>query len=160
MVRISGQRLFGVTIAVLLVGSWFMAMRPLAMGGNTSYIKVAGDSMEPAFDGGDLVVVRQQNRYAAGDVIAYQVATGIVIHRIIGGDPDGGFDTQGDNRPESDPWRPTPEQIVGSEVFHVPHAGLLVDTLQEPLILAGSAALSVVWLFAGGPEQRLRRKRS
>ena len=138
---------------------WMVFFRPALLGGDVAYIKVAGGSMEPTFHGGDLVVVRAQDSYQRGDVIAYRADGGIVIHRIVGGDSQSGFDTQGDNETRTDGWRPTGDQIVGGEVVHVPTAGVVTDILQNPTVL-GCAAFAAVAFVIGTGAQRARRRRS
>ncbi len=52
-----------------LVGWLYLA--PAQIGGATSYAVVVGSSMEPKLGAGDLVLVRPQARYEAGDVVLY-----------------------------------------------------------------------------------------
>ncbi|HEY8489844.1 MAG TPA: signal peptidase I [Dehalococcoidia bacterium] len=144
-------------LAVALLLGWYALLRPAALGGPISYIKVSGASMEPTLYGGDFALVRRAETYGPGDVIAYRAEDGIVIHRIIGGTAEEGYVTRGDNRTTTDPWRPRPQHILGKLWFHVPDLGSLVHRLQQPALFAavagGFAALSV----AGG--RRLRRSR-
>ena len=154
------RRVLGVP-AFLGVGLvWLVFLRPIPLGGDVAYIKVAGDSMEPAFHGGDLVVVRSQTKYQRGDVIAYRADGGIVIHRIVGGDSQSGFDTQGDNRPLTDGWRPVADQIVGGQVAHIPVAGVLTNYLQNPAVLACATFAAVAFIIGTGAHRQRRRRRA
>ena len=80
--------------AAILVGVTALAL-PVALGGNTTYTIVAGRSMEPALESGDLVITRRQASYEVGDVIVYEIPAGDpgagvkVIHRIVAESADG-----------------------------------------------------------------------
>ncbi|MER3397507.1 MAG: hypothetical protein C4316_03050, partial [Chloroflexota bacterium] len=93
---------------VLALFGWFFFLRPGFLGGPAGYIIVSGPSMEPTLYEKDLAVVLAQDEYALGDVVAFRVEGGIVIHRIVGGDPQAGYITRGDNRESPDMWRPKP----------------------------------------------------
>lgn len=139
---------------VALVVAWFFLLWPQALGGPTAFIMVSGTSMEPALDGGDLALVRQQDRYHTGEIVAFRVPKGergegaIVIHRIVGRTAEG-FVTQGDNRERPDIWRPGDDDIVGRMWFSVPGGGRLLARLLEPLtlgLLAGGLGMFLVIL--------------
>ena len=135
-----------VTIAVAVV--WFVALRPVALGGPASYIVVHGYSMSGALAPGDLVVTTTQVSYSAGDAIVYRVSSGagrglLVVHRIIRADP-AGYTMQGDANSYSDPWRPRPSDVVGRLVVTLPGLGRMLAGLANPFVLAavwGLAAL-------------------
>ncbi len=144
----------------LFLLAWGMLFRPVVLGGPASYIIVSGVSMEPAYDHGDLVVMRKAGQYAVGDVIAYTVKDkGNVIHRIVGGSASSGFLTQGDNKKEIDPWSPKPEEILGKLWLHIPSAGNLLNGLRNPAGLTGLAGLTVL-LFIDDlfPEKKKTRR--
>ncbi len=139
---------------VALVMAWFFLLRPQALGGPTAFIMVSGTSMEPTLDGGDLALVRQQDRYRRGEIVAFRVPKGesgegaIVIHRIVGQTAEG-FVTQGDNRERPDIWRPGDDDMVGRMWFSVPGGGRLLVRLLEPLtlgLLAGGLGMVLVLL--------------
>lgn len=142
---------FAVAVA-LVVLAW-----PRALGGATSYVVVSGVSMEPTYATGDLVVARRAAVYGVGDVIAFRTAEGDVIHRIIGGDAEAGFRTQGDNVDRPDPYLPRPEDIRGRAVASLPAVGAwgmrLVQTIPAPLLVAGAILLGI-----GGDRSRRRRR--
>lgn len=132
---------------VLFLG--FVALLlPVQLGGQVAYVIVDGTSMEPTYDDGDLVIVRERARYAEGDVIAFAVpdddlpAPYRVIHRIAERDADGTFVTVGDNRDERDPWPLTGDDVIGSAWLHLPNVGTwLVELRARPLLMAWVAAL-------------------
>lgn len=152
---------------VLVAGVWFVVLRPQALGGSAVYVVVRGDSMLPTYQSGDLVVVQRAATYAIGDPVAYRVPDGelgaglIVIHRIVGIAPDGGFVLRGDNNPAPDPWTPQPSDVVGRTWFAVGGFGAVIATLHRPVIAGAlAAALVVGWLVARGPGPRTMSVRS
>jgi signal peptidase len=152
-------------MAIVLFIAWLVLLRPTLLGGSASYIWVAGDSMEPTLEPGDLAVVRKQSSYSSGDIVVFRVPKGepgegaVLIHRVVGGSAEDGFTTQGDNSETVDRWRPTGEDIVGRMWFSVPGAGRLLAFLQGPLPLAGLASgLTVFLVLSGGTEDKRPRK--
>lgn len=140
---------------------WFVLLRPAVLDGPASYIMVSGRSMEPTLESGDLAMLRQQDTYGAGDVVAFKVGGGVVIHRIVGGTADEGFIVQGDNKDAPDLWRPLGEDILGRMWFSMPVAGRLLAFLQGPLPLAGLASgLGVFLVLSGDAEEKRPRKGS
>lgn len=133
-------------VAALAVG-WFLW--PSSLGGCTTLTIVSGQSMEPTYRTGDLVVARC-GPVEVGDVIVYSppnVGGARVIHRIVDGDADG-WVVQGDNNDFLDPWQPTAEHIHGSAVLHLPHVGRFASILLSPLTWVSLLVLAlavVVW---------------
>ena len=118
--------------SVIIIDAWFLW--PASLGGNTSLIIVSGDSMEPTFSSGDLVIARK-GEPDIGDVIVYEPpeAQGArVVHRIIAGDAENGWVLQGDNNDWRDPWFPTDDQVVGIVRLHFPRVGLMGTVLLNP----------------------------
>jgi signal peptidase I len=119
---------------------------------------VAGVSMEPTFPAGDLAMTRRQAGYQVGDVVAFATDGGVVIHRIVGGDAEQGFATQGDNREQPDLWRTGPDDIVGATWIVIPGAGHALAFVRQPAILAALAAAVAFFLaFTAGPVRPRRR---
>lgn len=91
---------------------------------------VDGISMEPAYERGDIAIVRDAPDPASlqvGDVIRFEQGGLSIVHRIVAIDsgPDGlVFTTQGDNAASPDP-RVSEEQIEGKVVFLIPEIGHL-----------------------------------
>jgi signal peptidase len=145
--------------AVIAVG-WFVWLRPTALGGTASYVVVQGESMEPTYEDGDLVLIREAGTYRDGDIIAFRAGGNFddptrVIHRIVGDAGDGTFNTQGDNRDEIDPWTPGPDDILGSAALHIPMAGQAAGVLTKPATFAALGGAAVV---VGGERRRRRRR--
>ena len=137
------------TIAVAVV--WFVALRPVALGGPASYIIVHGYSMSGTLAPGDLVVTMAKGRYSVGDAIVYHVPSGagrglLVVHRIVGVDPSG-YSMQGDANSYQDPWQPKTSEVVGRLVFTLPGFGRVLGALANPFVL--SIAWGLVALIMG-----------
>ncbi|MGQ0832942.1 MAG: signal peptidase I [Microthrixaceae bacterium] len=148
------------TALVLVV--WFVALRPVSLGGPLSFIGVTGISMEPTYYEGDLVVVRERSHYGVGDIVAYRIPAGDpgeghnIIHRIISGDGTTGFTTQGDNNSYTDVWHPTERDVIGEVWIEAPNVARWLGRLRSPTSLAvlvggGSFLVMIV------PERRRRR---
>jgi signal peptidase len=147
-----------------LIVAWFLLLCPTFLGGPATYVIVAGMSMEPTYSEGDLVVLRTQDTYHSGDVIAFSASKSTVIHRIVGGSAEEGFITQGDNKDSPDSWRPTPEDIRGKAWLHISHFGDVMWFFQNNPLYLGllAGALTVLALvgddFKWGSKRRSKRR--
>ena len=155
------RRLLGIISSLLwavgaLVVGWFLW--PTSLGGCTTLTIVSGQSMEPTYYTGDLVVSRC-GPVEVGDVVVYNppdIDGARIIHRIIGGDAAEGWIIQGDNNDFLDPWRPTDENILGSSVLHLPHVGKVAAILLSPLTwisLLTVALAVIVWPGRGTEDE-------
>jgi len=159
-VRSAGWALLVATIGLLAF------MWPQSLGGQVSYVRVDGHSMDPTFHLGDLAVVRRQSAYRIGDAVAYRIPKGefgagaMVIHRLIGGNGTTGYVTKGDNKDRPDEWHPKTADIVGRVRYDVPGFGTTLAAFTKPTYLGGLvAALTVaVMLFPSSASQRPRRR--
>lgn len=159
MARITWLRLIFSAVALALAVVAFLAFAPTQLGGQTSYIIVNGNSMEPVYERGDLVLVRNSDQYQVGDIIAYQHPDiGPVIHRIIDV-RDGLYLMQGDNNDWRDSYLPAQSEVLGEEWIHVPGVGSFLGRLRAPLPMAALAVvlgvLAVV-SFTGSDDQQRR----
>lgn len=119
---------------------------PMPLGIGVSY--VLSPSMEPKLHVDDLVFVRSADSYSVGDIVIYQEANALIIHRIIQIDGDT-LITKGDNNNTAD----APIQVSsvkGKMVFSVPFIGALVRLLQTTLakivlILLAALLLKLSW---------------
>jgi signal peptidase I len=143
---------FSMLAVLLLVVAWFFTLRPTFLGGPAAYVTVTGTSMEPTLRDGDLVVLREEDTYATGDVIAYRVPDGEpgagyrIVHRVVGGSGAKGYVTRGDNRLSDDYWRPDDGDVLGALWLQAPGVGRYVPTLRSPAVIAGVAAVIVTWV--------------
>jgi signal peptidase len=142
---------YGTTVLILLLGAiWFFTLRSQTLGGPVDYVIVSGQSMEPTYYAGDLILMRKASQYEEGDIVQYTVPDGEpaagtrVIHRIVGKD-EAGYITRGDNNNGVDIWRPTGDDIAGQEWIRIPNAGTYFLWLRTPFILASLAALLTVY---------------
>ena len=131
-----------------LVGLAWVVFAPINFGGQIAYILVNGNSMEPDFRRGDLVMVRRAPEYQAGDAVAYQSGDlgQIVFHRIVARDQNQ-FTLQGDNNTWLDNYQPAQREILGKLWLHIPKAGGFVQKLRSPAVLAFFAAIIGVMLM-------------
>jgi signal peptidase I len=147
----------GAALVVLVCLFWAQYLRPQSLGGHAGYVLVSGQSMEPRYHTGDLVLVEKHAGYHPGEVIAYRVPKGDpmagaqVIHRIVGGDGEHGFVVRGDNRTAPDVWRPRDADIVGAKALRLPGAIVVLQYLRSPVFLGILAAAFVfVNVLSGG----------
>ena len=128
-------------VLVLLAAAW-LVFAPIAFGGQTTYVMVAGASMEPALHQGDLVLTRRKPAYQVGQVVAYHhPQVGPVIHRILRTDGIR-YVLQGDNNSWIDSFEPGPSDVVGASWVVVPHGGSYLSMLRTP---GGLALISLLF---------------
>ena len=143
-----------------LLYAW-LQLAPTALGGKVSYLVVEGQSMEPVFTAGDLVLARSADDYDVGDIIAYRsdLLDVTVMHRVIERGP-GIFTTQGDNNPWIDEYQPTRDDVLGVPFTHIPKAGTYLIWASRPinaaLLLCVGSLISFGGLFVIRKRRRMR----
>lgn len=157
----------GVVLRIVMLAAGLLILWPANWGGFTGLTVVQGNSMEPTYETGDLVVTLRQPSYGTGDVISYVVpdgqdgAGGRVIHRIHAVEDGSGvavFTTQGDNNPEPDIWEITAGDVTGKAILHVPGVGHLLGGQTYALLIGAAAGLIVlVFLWPGGKKNTVQR---
>ncbi|GID25432.1 signal peptidase I [Paractinoplanes brasiliensis] len=137
-------------LGVAAIGIWAVATERL------SYVVTYGVSMNPVYYKGDLVVIVRRSSYQVGDIVAYRDERSgeRVLHRIIGGDPTTGFVFKGDNNQSVDFPRPTQSELVGKELFHIPHGGIWLKPLLSPAGLG-----MIMFLIVGGGTAAAKTRR-
>jgi len=148
-------------LLVLIITAWIV-FAPLQLGGQVAYVIITGNSMEPGFHLGDLVIVRQASVYQVGDIVAYRSAElrSFVFHRIIGLDLDR-FILKGDHNTWTDSYQPTREELVGILWIHLPGIGKVVQWLRLPInmaLMAGVTGGILTTVLLMGRSKRRRRK--
>jgi signal peptidase I len=130
-------------LLILLAAVWAV-FAPTPTGGQATYVIVNGNSMEPGFHLGDLVIVRSARSYNIGDEVAYWDADlgRYVFHRIVGENLDR-FILKGDNNAWTDSYQPTMDEIVGKVWISLPSVGKAFQWLRTPIILAVFAGVFV-----------------
>ncbi len=128
--------IFGILSLALLAGIW-VTFAPIQLGGQTAYVIVSGNSMEPNFHFGDLAIVRQAETYQIGDIVTYhnQELGEPVIHRIIEMNQDR-FVLKGDNNSWIDSYQPTQAEIIGKLWIFVPSMGKAIEWMRIPINMA------------------------
>jgi len=105
---------------------------------------VLSGSMEPTFSTGDLIVVKEQNDYILDDIVVYQEASFLVVHRIVGiGESE--VITKGDaNNVVDEPIQAS--AIKGKVLFAIPGVGTVVNFLKSPMgtILVVATAIALI----------------
>jgi signal peptidase len=158
--RFSLRKMLAVCAALAAALAAWVLFAPQAIGGSVAYLVVDGTSMKPGLSGGDLVVVRSADGYAAGDVVAYRspVAGRTFVHRILRAE-QGRFVMKGDANPYPDAGRPGVAAIDGKLWFAVPYVGSALGWLGVPMHAAVVGGLLVLLLSGGGGAAVQRRKR-
>ncbi|WP_062213354.1 signal peptidase I [Demequina oxidasica] len=140
---------------LLLVVAFFIW--PSNLGGGTTSIVVNGRSMEPTYHTGDIVAARKGDPQI-GDVVVYstpELSGGKIVHRIIGGDGETGWDIQGDNNDFVDPFHPTNDEVLGIAKLHFPAVGKIAGILSSPLVWGSMLLIAfglVIWPSKECPE--------
>jgi signal peptidase len=154
-------RYLPLAIGLLLAAGWLLFLRPVALGGPATYTVVSGDSMDPTLHQNDFIVLRAQDEYRVGDVVTYRIPDGdpgaghVIVHRLIAGDGERGFVTQGDNNAEPDPWKPRTEDILGRLDAQIGGAGAWLMYLRSPLAVGMLSAGVAAYLILGGQPRRV-----
>ena len=156
--QLQRRRLLANLAMLALLAGWFVTLAPTVFGGPAAYIEVVGHSMDGTYRTGDLIITRTQDTYAKGDIVTFRAndAGSQVIHRIIGGDGDSGYITQGDNNPDADPWHPTDEQIVGKAWIRLADKAWMMHLPRQPWFAGLTAGL--LTLLVLGWDARPRRR--
>src|SRR3954454_4090308 len=146
-----------VLIAVLATAAWFLW--PARFGGATTMVVVQGHSMDPTLHTGDLLIVREQDHYRPGDIVAFKLVspaggTRMIIHRLVAIHADGHITTRGDNRASPDNFNLLTTAIAGRADVMVPRGGSLLYLLSRWWTLALVTGLMVtlmLWPSGTGP---------
>lgn len=140
LLRKFSPTVFSAFSIIAMIALW-IAFAPTQAGGLASYIIVIGNSMEPGFRIGDLIITHEQTSYQIGDAVVYRnrELENFVFHRIIA-EEAGRYVLQGDNNSWVDTYQPAQEEILGKLWLHVPRAGVVVRKIRNPFIMAFIAA--------------------
>ncbi len=135
---------------VVMIAVTWLAFAPTQAGGTASYIIVIGNSMEPGFHIGDLVIIHQAPLYQIGDAVVYRnlELSNFVFHRIISQELDR-YTLQGDNNSWTDTYQPSREEVLGKLWLHIPRGGVYIQKIRNPLSMALIAGI-LGGIFATG----------
>ncbi len=147
------QAIFAALLLVVTIAAWVI-FAPVQIGGQAGYVIVNGQSMEPNFHYGDLVIVHQAASYTTGDSVVYHSAElkSFVFHRIVGMNLDH-FILKGDNNGWIDSYQPAQDELIGKLWIYIPKAGNIVKWLRTPIVMAlfvGTTGIILLAIFMGG----------
>lgn len=126
---------------------------PAQLYGDTHYIMLVGNSMKGTIDSGTFVIVKPDEQYVLGDIIAFvNEDDKNVIHRIIE-ETDEGFITKGDNNYRKDPKVIPLEDVIGRSVFVAPYVGFTSMFLQTPLGLSIFGVWALIMFMKNKPKK-------
>lgn len=130
------QAVLAALLLVFVIATW-VVFAPLQLGGRSAYIIVTGNSMEPGFHLGELVIVQPQLDYRVGDIVVYRnpQLKAYVFHRINGVKLDR-FILKGDNNSWTNSYLPARGDVVGKLWIHIPTLGKAVQWMRLPLHLS------------------------
>ena len=139
------QILSNALLLFCIAALWYV-FAPINLGGVASYAIIDGNSMEPTFHTGDLVVLVKASNYEVSDIVAYKdpQMNAHIIHRIIG-IQDEQFIMKGDNNGWIDTTHPLQSDILGKKYLHLPKMGKWVKWIRVPVNMS-----LIVGIFGGG----------
>lgn len=128
---------FAAVFYLLLSLTGWLIIAPTWLGGSVTYVIVNGNSMEPRFHPGDLLLVRPETRYRVGDAVAYrnEEIGAFVFHRILNTELDH-FILKGDHNEWIDSYHPSQAEIVGKLWLHIPKFGKAIEWVRVSLHMA------------------------
>ncbi|MFW9802572.1 MAG: signal peptidase I [Candidatus Thorarchaeota archaeon] len=123
----------------------------LVMRTTTPLVVVTSDSMVPALQQGDLLVLqgRPAEEIHLSDIIVYQdewFPDAPVVHRVVAIEIVGEtyyFFTKGDANHANDPGNRTIDEIIGVVVFRIPYLGAVSMFLRTP---TGLAVIALIFI--------------
>ncbi|MET4622832.1 signal peptidase I [Arthrobacter sp. 2762] len=149
--RLTALVLSALAVLVLTVSGIALAS------GQVSVVITHGNSMNPVYYQGDLVIVQRAPSYQIGEIAAYKLPgkKDVALHRIIAGDSSG-FVFKGDNNESIDPLTPGADELTGRAVLHIAQGGTWLERLTSPPVL-GVVAFAL--LVSGGAATTVRQRR-
>jgi signal peptidase I len=153
------KKLLSGALGLIVLGCLWLYFAPVGLGGSTTYVVTDGVSMEPRFHAGDLVLLRGQDSYHVGEIVAYRskVFHTIVLHRIIRR-AGARYVFKGDNNNFVDFEHPARGQLLGALWLSIPGVGARLDSIRSPALIGALVAIGTL-LFAGAAFTRRQRRR-
>lgn len=146
--------LLGINIYILNARTITGNQLPMPFG--LGLASVQSGSMEPVLYKGDLLLVKERQDYAEGDIVVYQSEGLLVVHRII--DIDGrSVTTQGDANNIPDESFDM-DCIKGEVVLRMPAAGYVIDFLKTPAGVIVLILLAALFLEISSMRDKKRRQ--
>ena len=142
-------RYLALGILAVLIGTGVYSLNASRLTGNQMPMPfgygasvVLSGSMEPELSVGDLLIVREEQAYAEGDIVVYQSGRMAVVHRIVEIGDDYVI-TRGDANTASDAPI-SPDAIKGRVIRILPLVGYPVWALKSPLGVIATIAAAVL----------------
>lgn len=144
------KRLLIVLLVVLFLANLYILIMQVAFGVDlpkifgTARVIVVSGSMQPAIDVGDMLIIREQKDYQAGDIITFRMGENLVTHRIIEIN-DALVITQGDKNNVADAPNNL-SSIEGKVILMIPKVGSFIMFLRTPfgILLMVLFAVSII----------------
>jgi signal peptidase len=145
--------IIGMALIPLAIYLW-----PSALGGDTQFLLVQGNSMLGTIEPGSFVVLKAKEKYEVGDIVGYSTSIDSVfggrnvVHRIME-EKSGGFVIKGDNNPRNDPYIVSQDSILGEAIFFTPFLGYLLIFMRNPLVM-GVLAVAMIMIQFGRKKKK------
>lgn len=102
---------------------------------------VLSGSMEPVLSVNDVIIAKETEDYAVGDMIVYQDGDSVVVHRVVTLDEEN-VQTRGDANNVADASI-SRELVKGKVIARIPAAGYMVNFLKTPVGIFAVLAAAV-----------------
>ena len=116
------------------------------------FYQIMSGSMEPTIHVSDLAITNESKDLSKGDIIAFEHAGSITVHRIVDIIEDNGdkkiYQTKGDNNNANDPYTVPSESVRGKYLFKIPGVGNIIQYIQRHLIIIVGAIVVLILVYA------------
>ena len=148
-----------ILVVILVVSGIYFGFR-VALDTGTPWVAVASESMKPALEVGDLVIVQgaPASEIKEGEIIVFNMPgdNSYTVHRVVTKEllANGTyrFRTKGDAAPEDPDWIPE-QNVHGRVLYRIPYVGWLA---LDPTILIIVIAIIMITIILW-PENRRKR---
>jgi len=119
------------------------------------------ESMKPAINMGDMVIVGPAGGIKSGDIVTYELDNSLITHRVLSVDGDT-LITKGDANEDPDHGPIQRSQVKSSYLFKIPYVGYLISFMHTRLgwflIIILPAMLLVIFIIKDIIKEALRMK--
>lgn len=119
---------------------------------------IISGSMQPAIAPGDLIIIKEQEKYEKNDIVTYRKDQIYITHRVVDANSTEVI-TRGDaNNVNDDPV--SLSEVEGKVVLCIPAAGKIILSLKEPKgIIVVSLLVLMLYLISSRGQGRKRLKK-
>lgn len=114
-----------------LIDKWIFHNKDQSVFGYRAECVISG-SMEDTLSVGDIIVIKEVNKYSENDIVSFHEGNRVITHRIID-IVDGGFITKGDANNAADSEIVKQQDILGKEILVIPLIGYISIALMSPV---------------------------